>query len=159
MRAYFSKRLPCAPADPAPVFLCVPYMRELESERAARAVLESSRSRLWLNSLFGESHVPGALSFTEFSEVRDFLSSCVAPKFCLLRFLFSAPKSLGSQLRSRRCGVAWGASSDAFLKSAQKVSKPWLWGAFLREQRKRTKCMLRRPFSNAPMIKQRPSIL
>lgn len=91
MRAYFSKRLPCAPADPAPVFLCVPYMRELESERAARAVLESSRSRLWLNSLFGESHVPGALSFTEFSEVRDFLSSCFAPKFCLVRFLFSAP--------------------------------------------------------------------
>lgn len=65
MRAYFSKRLlhvrwptlhPCT--------LCAAqYVCELVSERAVEAILERSRSRLWLSSLRGESHVPGELYF------------------------------------------------------------------------------------------------
>lgn len=62
-----SVSLSCAQADPAPVFLCVLYVRELVSERAVETLLERSRSRLWLNSLFGESHVPGELRFHSFS--------------------------------------------------------------------------------------------
>lgn len=116
MRAYFSKRPPCAPADPAPVIQCVPYMRQSASERVGAG--ESSRSRLWLNSLFGESHVPGdvallllALSLSAtpvFRQVRDFTFQVASPpSFVLLMhhvFFFRFPdlKSLGHDSIARR---------------------------------------------------------
>lgn len=64
--------------------LCVLYVCELVSGRAAEAVLERSRSRLWLNSLFGESHVPGELCFHSLAKSEFFVSSCFLPKFCLV---------------------------------------------------------------------------
>lgn len=125
MRAYFSKRPPCAPADPAPVFQCVPYMRQSASERVGGGVggaLESSRSRLWLNSLFGESHVPGDVARPPsssssrslspppqfFAKSEILLSKLRRPQvlfcWCTMYFFFRFPdlKSLGRDSIARR---------------------------------------------------------
>lgn len=63
------------------------YVCELVSGRAAEDVLERSRSRLWLNSLFGESHVPGELCFHSLDK-SEFFFPVVSPKFCLV-FVFN----------------------------------------------------------------------
>lgn len=104
MRAYFSKRLShVRRPDPAPVF-CVCCVHKRASERASKAVLERPRSRLWLNSLFGESHVP--VVFSQFDS-QSFSSQCCLlfvqklyvniTLLCLLQVIYGKPKNVSSK--------------------------------------------------------------